>query len=191
MYSQLQGEEDCADVPHSTPITPGGSLYITQSDVTDTSVEESFDHNYNAQSSPIKPVDALNEYLHSRDASPIRSSLSTPWEIVSERTKRYYVRKASQSVTAIMEDIAPESPAQLFQAMCSSRAVQQSLSSDDETEVAVDGWMLLLNATMLQQAGRLVAKFYQSWLIKCRLINFETGYLTCQFIGLQRPNATA
>ena len=113
-------------------------MYITQSDVTDTSVEESFDHNYNAQSSPIKPVDVLNEYLHSRDASPIRSSLSTPWEIVSERTKRYYVRKVSQSVTAIMEDIAPESPAQLFQAMCSSRAVQQSLSNDDETEVAVD-----------------------------------------------------
>ena len=101
-------------------------------------MEESFDDYYNAQSSPIKPVDDLNEYLHSRDASPICSSLSTPWEIVSERTKRYYVRKASQSVTAIMEDIAQKSPAQLFQAMSSWPAVQQGLSSDGKTEVAVD-----------------------------------------------------
>ena len=94
-----------------------------------------------AMHSPIlraNPVDALNVYLHARDASPVRSGLSTPLEIASERTKRYYVRKAVQGVTAIMEDIAPKSPAQLFQAMCSSQAIQQTLSIDDESEVTVD-----------------------------------------------------
>ena len=85
-----------------------------------------------------KPADALNEYLQSRDTSPVRSRLNTPWEIASERTKRYYIRKAGQGVTAIMEDIAPKSPAELFQAMCSSQAIQRTFSSDEETETTVD-----------------------------------------------------
>ncbi|KAJ7361945.1 hypothetical protein OS493_014592 [Desmophyllum pertusum] len=41
-----------------------------------------------------------------------------------------------------MEDIAPKSPAQLFQAMCSSQAIQQTLSSDEESEGTVDETML-------------------------------------------------
>jgi len=42
-----------------------------------------------------------------------------------------------------MEDIAPRSPAQLFQAMCSSKAIQNILPSDDESdEVAVDKTLL-------------------------------------------------
>lgn len=123
---------------HSIPITPGGSLYVPQGDDTDTSMEFSFDDHGNAQSDQ-KPGDTLNVYLQSRDVSPIRSRLSTPLDIASERSKRYYVRKAVQSVTAVMEDIAPKSPAQLFQAMCSSKAIQKNLSSDDESEeVAVD-----------------------------------------------------
>ena len=142
MYiGNLQGEEDYAtvSVAHSTPITPGGSLYIPQGDETDTSIEISFDDYGNAQSAQNKPGYALNAYLQSRDTSPIRSRLSTPLDIASERSKRYYVRKAVQSVTAVMEDIAPKSPAQLFQALCSSKAIQNILSSDDESDkVAVD-----------------------------------------------------
>ena len=112
---------------------------MPQSDETDTSMEISFGDHCNAQSNPeSKPVDALNAYLHARDASPVRSRLSTPLEIASETTKRYYARKAVQGDTAIMEDIAPKIPAQLFQAMCSSQAIQQTLSTDDESEVTVD-----------------------------------------------------
>lgn len=62
-------------------------------------MEISFDDHGNVQSAQKKPGDALNAYLQSRDASPIRSRLSTPLDIASERSKRYYVRKAVQSVT--------------------------------------------------------------------------------------------
>ena len=137
----MQGEKDyaIASVAHSTPITPVGSLYTPKGDETDSSMEISFDEHGNAQSAQKKPGDALNEYLQARDASPIRSRLSTPLDIASERSKRYYVRKAVQSVTAVMEDIAPKSPAQLFQALCSSKTIQNILSSDDESdEVTVD-----------------------------------------------------
>ena len=133
--------EDYAGVPHSTPITPGGSFYIPESEDTCTSFEVTFDDLRGAQAEH-KPAEALNEYLQSRDTSPVRSRLNTPWEIASERTKCYYIRKAGQGVTAIMEDIAPKSPAELFQAMCSSQAIQRTLSSDEETETTVDETLL-------------------------------------------------
>ena len=151
MYLRLQDEEEYhPHVPYSTPITPGGSLYI---DDTCTSCEVTFEDLHSAQRDQSKPVDALNEYLHSRDASPIRSRLNTPWEIASERTRRYYIRKAGQGVTAIMGDIAPNSPAQLFQATCSSQAIQRTLSSDEETETTVDETMLEALADCYHAAG--------------------------------------
>ncbi|CAH3158696.1 unnamed protein product [Pocillopora meandrina] len=143
---------DYAGVPHSTPITPGGSFYIPESDDTCTSFEVTFDDLRGAQAEH-KPADALNEYLQSRDTSPVRSRLNTPWEIASERTKRYYIRKAGQGVTAIMEDIAPKSPAELFQAMCSSQAIQRTLSSDEETETTVDETLLGALADCYHAAG--------------------------------------
>ena len=100
-----------------------------------------------------KPADALNEYLQSRDTSPVRSRLNTPWEIASERTKRYYIRKAGQGVTAIMEDIAPKSPAELFQAVCSLQAIQRTLWSDEETETTVDETLLGALADCYHAAG--------------------------------------
>lgn len=151
--SHLQDEgEDYAGVPHSTPITPGGSFYIPESDDTCTSFEVTFDDLRGAQAEH-KPADALNEYLQSRDTSPVRSRLNTPWEIASERTRRYYIRKAGQGMTAIMEDIAPKSPAELFQAMCSSQAIQRTLSSDEETETTVDETLLGALADCYHAAG--------------------------------------
>ena len=154
MYLRLQDEEEYhPHVPHSTPITPGGSLYIPEGDDTCTSCEVTFEDLHSAQRDQSKPVDALNEYLHSRDASPIRSRLNTPREIANERTRRYYIRKAGQGVTAIMEDIAPNSPAQLFQATCSSQAIQRALSNDEETETTVNETMLEAFADCYHAAG--------------------------------------
>ena len=124
---------------HSTPYAHGGSFYIPEeSDETCPSMEMSFDNPSSAQSDQKRPAEALNVYLHSRDVSPIRSSLSTPWKEAGERTKRYYTRKAGQSVIAIIEDIAPECPMQLFQAMCSAQVIQQRFPSEHESEVVVD-----------------------------------------------------
>ena len=56
-------------------------------------------------------------------------------------------------MTAIMEDIAPKSPAELFQAMCSSQAIQRTLSSDEETETTVDETLLGALADCYHAAG--------------------------------------
>ena len=56
-------------------------------------------------------------------------------------------------MTAIMEDIALKSPAELFQPMCSSQAIQRTLSSDEETETIVDETLLGAPADCYHAAG--------------------------------------
>ena len=51
--------------------------------------------------------DLLNDFLASRDISPIRNSLKTPWNDCSSRTQRYYTRKSRQVVEACLKEIAP------------------------------------------------------------------------------------
>ena len=60
------------------------------------------------------PREKLNEYLSSRDISPIRNTLSTSWEMASDRTKRLHLRKAQQVVHICREEIAPGESAELF-----------------------------------------------------------------------------
>lgn len=72
--------------------------------------------------------------MSSRDISPIRSKLQTLWEQTSERTKRYYIRKAGQAVAAIVRDIAPNETGPLFSALCSSNVLRKQLSSDDDSD---------------------------------------------------------
>lgn len=65
----------------------------------------------------------MNEYLRSRDISPIRSTLSIPWESASERTKRFHLRKAQQVVHTCLEEIAPGESAKLFSGLDKIRFV--------------------------------------------------------------------
>jgi len=50
------------------------------------------------------PREKLNEFLASRDISPIRHSLEKPWMEASERTKRHYTRKARQTVNTCLNE---------------------------------------------------------------------------------------
>jgi hypothetical protein len=59
-----------------------------------------------------------------------------PWEDASDRTKRYYLRKAGQAVTAIVHDIAPNDGTQLFQGVCYSNTIQDELA--DQASPGVD-----------------------------------------------------
>ena len=67
------------------------------------------------------PREKLNSFLASRDISPIRYSMITPWNETSERTKRFHTRKARQVVMAALEEIAPQSAEMLLSAMGSSK----------------------------------------------------------------------
>lgn len=60
------------------------------------------------------PREKMNSYLRSRDVSPIRYTLSIPWENASERTKRFHLRKAQHVVHTCLEEIAPGESAKLF-----------------------------------------------------------------------------
>ena len=66
------------------------------------------------------PREKLNEFLASRDISPIRHSLETPWTEASDRTKRHYTRKARQVVDACLNEIAPADSEELFSSLMKS-----------------------------------------------------------------------
>lgn len=66
------------------------------------------------------PREKLNLFLASRDISPIRHVMVTPWEEAAERTKRFHRRKARQVVFAALEEIAPNSAEMLLDCLQSS-----------------------------------------------------------------------
>ena len=66
-------------------------------------------------------------FLKSREISPIRCTLRTPWNEASERTKRQHVHKARQAVPAVLSERAPEQPGQLWYALSKSQVTQLML----------------------------------------------------------------
>ena len=109
------------------PFTPG-SLYEPSHDLS--SVEEELIFK---EAQPQKPLAALNDYLERRDVSRVRSQLRTSWVVASDRTKRYYTRKAGQAVAAMVRDISPSERGPLFHKVISSHALRHQLSSDEDS----------------------------------------------------------
>ena len=109
--------------------TPFGSLFLP-------SDTESLHESLNKSQAPIdKSRSILNNFLVSRDISPIRSSLQTPWDDASERTKRYYVKKASEAVAESIKVIASEDSEKLWETLVSSQAVKKHFNLvSSETE---------------------------------------------------------
>ena len=54
------------------------------------------------------PLTKLNEFLSSRDVSPVRHTVTVPWDEASERTRRRHLRKTQQAVSAVLEEVAPK-----------------------------------------------------------------------------------
>ena len=61
-----------------------------------------------------EPQQQPNRFLKLRDVSPVRTVLSISWEKASERTKRRYLRKVEQSISAVLDVIAPEASGELL-----------------------------------------------------------------------------
>ena len=64
-----------------------------------------------------EPIDHLNSFLRSRDVSPIRYTLKTPWNDASGRTRRLHERKAKQAVSAVLGETAPNDPDLLWESI--------------------------------------------------------------------------
>ncbi|RMX38054.1 hypothetical protein pdam_00024877, partial [Pocillopora damicornis] len=58
--------------------------------------------------------DKLNKFLALRDVSPVRSQLKMPWDMASDRTQRFHIRKAKQVVDAALGEIAPQDTEKLW-----------------------------------------------------------------------------
>ena len=78
-------------------------------------------------------LEHLNTFLESREISPIRYTLRTSWNEASERTKRQHVHKARQAVSAVLSEVAPEEPGQLWHALSKSQVTQRLFSADTES----------------------------------------------------------
>jgi len=70
----------------------------------------------------------LNKFLVSRDISPVRSCLATPWNEAGDRSKRYYIKKASQAVAESLKVIVPNDPDLLWQSLVGSQTINKQLS---------------------------------------------------------------
>ncbi|KAJ7358839.1 hypothetical protein OS493_020675 [Desmophyllum pertusum] len=65
----------------------------------------------------------LNHFLQLRDVSPVRHVLSVPWNTAHERTKRRYVGKAEQCISAMLDVLAPENSQELWKELCDRHTV--------------------------------------------------------------------
>ena len=121
------------ELPHSTPT----HHFIAETPCGAYKPSESSDDSDNETIRSDSSKDKLNEFLSSRDISPIRSKLKTPWHLTKERTKLHYVRKARQAVQAVIEEIAPEDTESLWEALLSSKACEFPLDTKDHADVTL------------------------------------------------------
>lgn len=78
------------------------------------------------------PREILNEFLAARELSPIRHPLSSPWNEISDRTKRLHMRKARQVSTSCLEEIAPGQSAILLENLSSEK-----ISRDEKVDISL------------------------------------------------------
>lgn len=86
--------------------------------------------------------------------SPVRSQLRTSWVVASDRTKRYYTRKAGQAVAAMVRDISPSESGPLFHEVISDTLRHQLSSDEDPTDdECVDETLMLALAECYDAAS--------------------------------------
>ena len=107
--------------------TPRGSLYLPSESSVD--VTPDFRSTTRDDSTPLTK---LNEFLNSRDVSPVRHTVTVPWDEASERTRRRHLRKTQQAASAVLEEVAPKQSEKLWYSLVPS--VTQKFSTDSESE---------------------------------------------------------
>ena len=114
----------------------------------------------------------MNDYLRTRGISPIRCRLQRPWEEAGKRTGRYYVRKAGQGLSALLQDIALSYSGSLFKAVYSFGAIQRTLQCNggEVTSSSVDETMMNALAKCYQAAD--------SWKTRPQILSVMADKLT-------------
>ena len=133
-FQQDDDEEVTINPKHSTPCRHLSESEISQSTPYTPRFEDmsaSFQTVPDDDTVPESPQDLLNKFLIAKDVSPIKHTLTIPWEEASERTKRGYIRTAKQVVEACLEEIAPNDSDMLH-----------SLYESSESDSTVDSALL-------------------------------------------------
>ncbi|KAK2554929.1 hypothetical protein P5673_023615 [Acropora cervicornis] len=155
---------------HSTPQKEaGGSFYTPASDEEPSSEEISFESKQRRVPHPGTRRDHLNAYLCSRDISPVRSQLQIPWQDASDRTKCYYVRKAGQGLSALVQDIAPTDAGSLYKAVLMERTL--NLVKEDNLTDIVDETLMNALAECYRAAD-------DSWETRRQILSIMADKLT-------------
>ena len=123
------------------------------------------------------PKQKLNEFLASRDISPIRHSLDKPWIEASERTKRHYIRKARQTVNACLNEIAPEDSEMLLSSLVKSKLEENTIDSS-LMECLTDCYNEATHWSTRKQilsimADKLTLKDFQRWILNLTRYRFK------------------
>ena len=131
-FQQDDDEEVTINPKHSTPCRHLSESEISQSTPYTPRFEDmsaSFQTVPDDDTVPESPQDLLNKFLIAKDVSPIKHSLTIPWEEASERTKRGYIRTAKQVVEACLEEIAPNDSDMLFHSLYESSESDSTVDS--------------------------------------------------------------
>ena len=107
--------------------TPGGSLYLPSESSVDVTPDSR-----STRRDDSTPLTKLNEFLSSRDVSPVRHTVTVPWDEASERTRRRHLRKTQLAVSAVLEEVAPKQSEKLWYSLVPS--LTQKFSTDSESE---------------------------------------------------------
>ena len=136
---------------------------------------------------------ALNKFLVTRDIGPVRSSLTTPWNYASERTRRYYIKKASEAVAASLEVMAPgESAEMLWSTLVNSKAIQKHFACASVEQESFDSalWSHWQNAIIMLPSGTRAVKYCPLWWTKSVLSLCNSIFQISLHIVTRLPNST-
>ena len=125
-----------------------------------------------------------NEFLESKDISPVRYPTTVPWSEASTRTQRRHVRKARQAVGAVLEEVAPHQSGKLWKTLITYRSLEQEDSSSSEEDADVDVDEVLMSA---------LADCYNNcstWQVRRQIVSMVADKFTFRTIRRWIPDLT-
>ncbi len=130
-------------IPTVLKTPSGGSMFLPSLDLSQSSPmsEEECSARRSRKPTVESPLEKMNSFLESKDISPVRFTLKTPWSEANERTRRRHTRKAKQAVVAVLDEVAPNQVSDLWTSVISSVDKENGSSSGEEEDV-VDAVML-------------------------------------------------
>lgn len=126
----------------------------------------------------------MNEFLESKDISPVRYPATVPWSEASTRTQRSNVGKARQAVGVVLEEVALHQTGKLLKTLTTYHSLEQEDSSSSEEDADVDVDEVLMSA---------LADCYNNsstWQVQRQILSIVGDKFTFRMIRRWIPNLT-